>query len=515
MARASARLGAISTQFAIGATRGRLVRQFMTESTVLAILGGAFGIVLAYLGIRLATSLVPYAPAPQGPMFSMDARVLLCALSASTITIFLCGIAPAFMATHAASRAALRIRSSAPSDLPFGVILRRALIGAQVALSVILLIGGGLFLKGFGRLQKFDLGFNPSHVYVATMNPGLNGYSKEQIVQFFKELRNRAAALPGVRSASLAAIPPFLGLYSQDISIDGYVSPGGDNVQDTLTNRISPEYFDTLQIPFLEGRNFTENDKSDTPKVAIVNEAFARRFVVGTGELQKAIGRILRRRDALPIQIVGIVKNSVYGVTTPLGSPAAPVFYTPVLQFSDSYMAIQVRTEGEPAGYGSIINQQIHDLNPEIAPFYSVPLATVVSARSLFLPRVTAVLSGVFAAIALTLAVIGLYGVVSYAVETRTREIGIRMALGAQPSGVLGMILQSSMSLVVAGISVGVLGALALAPLVSSILVGISPRDPVTFVLIPILMLVVTAIASLIPALRATRVEPVTALRYE
>ncbi len=515
MARASARLGAISTQFAIGATRGRLIRQFMTESTVLAILGGTFGIALAYLGIKLATSLVPYSPAPQGPLFSLDARVLLCALAASTLTIFLCGVAPAFMATRQASRAALRVRSSAPSDLPFGVVARRALIGAQVALSVILLIGGGLFLKAFGRLQKFDLGFNPSHVYVATMNPGLNGYSKEQITRFFRDLRERAAALPGVKSASLAAIPPFLGLYSQDISIDGYVAPGGENVLDTLTNRISPEYFDTLQIPFLAGRNFADNDKSDTPRVAIVNEAFARRFIVGTGQLEKAIGRIFRRRDAVPIQIVGIVKDSVYGVTTPLGSPAAPVFYTPVLQFADSYMAVQVRTEGDPAGYSSIINQQIHDLDPEIAPFYSLPLSSVVSARSLFLPRVTAVLSGVFAAIALTLAVIGLYGVVSYTVETRTREIGIRMALGAQRINVLRMILQSSVSLVAVGAAVGIIGALALTPLISSLLVGVSPRDPATFVLLPVLMITVTVIASLIPAMRATRVEPVTALRYE
>jgi predicted permease len=515
MARGTARLGSIATQFAIGATRGRVLRQLMTESTVLAILGGACGVVLAYLGIQLAMTLVPYTPAPQGPLFSLDTRVLLCALGASTLTIFLCGLAPAFLATREAARAMLKVRSSAVSNLSFGAIARRTLIGGQVALSVILLIGGGLFLKAFGRLQAFDLGFNPNYVYVVAMNPGLYGYSKEQITQFFKELRTRMAVLPGVKTASLAAVPPFLGLYSQDISIDGYTTPGGDRVVDTLTNRVSPEYFETLQIPFLEGRNFSENDKADSLRVAIVNETFARRFILGKGELTGALGHVFRRRDDLPIQIVGIVKDCLYGVTTPLGSAPAPVFYTPILQYADSNISIQVRTQGDPEGLSSSILQQIHDLDPEITPIYSLPLSPVVSERALFVPRVTAVLSGVFALIALTLAVIGLYGVVSYTVEIRTREIGLRMALGAQRSSVLGMILLSSVSLVALGLGAGVFGALALSPFISSLLVGVSPRDPVTFVLLPVLMLAVTVIASLIPAARATRVEPVTALRYE
>jgi len=370
-------------------------------------------------------------------------------------------------------------------------------------------------LKAFGRLQAFDLGSNPNHVYIVAMNPGLYGYSKDQITQFFKELRTRMAVLPGVKTASLTAVPPFLGLYSQDISIDGYTTPGGDKVVDTLTNRVSPEYFETLQIPFLEGRNFSENDKADSLRVAIVNETFARRFILGKGELAGALGHMFRRRDDLPIQIVGIAKDCLYGVTTPLGSAPAPVFYTPILQYADSNISIQVRTQGDPEGLSSSILQQIHDLDPEITPIYSLPLSTVVSERALFVPRVTAVLSGVFALIALTLAVIGLYGVVSYTVEIRTREIGLRMALGAQRSSVLGMILLSSVSLVALGLGAGVFGALALSPFISSLLVGVSPRDPVTFVLLPVLMLVVTVIASLIPAARATRVEPVTALRYE
>jgi predicted permease len=515
MARATARTRGIATQLALGASRGRLLRQLMTESTVLAFLGGACGLALASVGIRLATNLVPYTPAPQGPLFRMDLRVMIYALAASTVTVFVSGLVPAFMATREAARAALRVRSS--SSRAFGALARRILIGCQVALSLILLIGSGLFLKTLSRLQTMDVGFNPNDVFVVAMNPALNNYSTDQSVRFFKTLRDRTATLPGVNTASLTAIPPFFGLYSWDISIDGYMTPGGDTVVDTLTNRVSPEYFATLQIPFLLGRNFGETDTADSPKVAIVNETFARRFIVGKNALERAVGHALRHRgsDQVPIRIVGIVKDSTYGIVTPLGSAPAPVFYIPVLQYPDSYLSIQVRTEGGVEGIGTAILQQVHSLDPEIAPIYSIPLSTVVSARALYMPRVIASLSGILALIALTLAIVGLYGVVSHSVECRTQEIGIRMALGAQKGNVMSIVLASSISLVALGLAAGLIGALALTPYIASLLVGVSPRDPVTFVLLPVAMLVATMIASLIPAARATRVEPVAALRCE
>jgi predicted permease len=514
MARATIRIGGIATQLALGASRTRILRQLMTESTVLAIVGGACGLFLAWLGIRLATKLVPFQPAAQGPLFEMNQRVLLYALAASALTVFLCGLAPAFMATREAARAALKVRASTTKG--FGSFSRRVLIACQVALSLILLIAGTLFLKAFTRLQAYDLGFNPKNVHVVTMNPALYNYTAEQTTNFYKELLRRTEAIPGVKSASLAAIPPFLGLYSQDISIDGYLTPGGDKMVDTLTNRITPAYFETLQIPFLFGRNFTENDKADSPKVAIVNEAFARRFITGKeGDLNSAIGHIFRRRDNAPIQIVGIVKDSLYGITTPPGTPPAPVFYAPFLQYTDSYAAIQARTGGDVDGMANILMQQIHSLDPAIAPIYNVPLSTVVNERSLYMPRVTAVFSGVFAVIALTLALIGLYGVISYTVECRIQEIGIRMALGAQRSSILRMILASSVSLVSLGLITGLVGALALSRYLSGLLVGVSPRDPLIYAVISAVMLAAAIAASLVPAARAMRVQPVTALRYE
>lgn len=513
MARATGRLAATATQLALGASRKRLFRQMMTESTVFVILGGAFGLILAWVGIRLAVNLAPYQPAPQGPLFRLDIRVMIYAAIACALTVFLCGLAPAFMATREAARAALKVRAA--SNRTFGAFARRVLIGGQVALSLILLIAGALFLKAFVRLQSYELGFNPDNVYIVSMNPGLYNYSAAQTAHFYKELLARISNMTGVKSASLGAISPFLGLYSQDISIDGYTTPAGDKVIDTLTNRTSPGYFDTLQIPFLQGRKFTENDNVGTPPVAIVNETFARRFIVGKGDLSGAMNHIFRRRDNLPIQIVGIVKDSVYGVATPLGAPPAPVYYTPFLQGTDSYAVIMARTEGSLQGMGNSLQQTIHNLDPAIAPIYSLPLKTVVTERALDKPRVTAVLSGIFALIAITLAIIGLYGVVSYTVECRTQEIGIRVALGAQRSSVLRMILASSISLVVAGLVAGVVGALMLSRYVSGLLIGVGSRDPLIFIALPLALLAVTVIASLIPASRATRVEPVTALRYE
>lgn len=513
MARATGRLAATATQLALGASRKRLFRQMMTESTVFVILGGAFGLILTWVGIQLAVTLVPYQPAPQGPLFRLDTRVLIYAGIACALTVFLCGLAPAFMATREAARAALKVRAA--SSRTFGAFARRVLIACQVALSLILLIAGALFLKAFVRLQNYELGFNPDNVYIVSMNPGLYNYSAAQTAQFYKDLLDRTSNMTGVKSASLGAISPFLGLYSQDISIDGYTTPAGDKVIDTLTNRTSPNYFDTLQIAFLQGRKFTENDNASIPPVAIVNETFARRFIVGKGDLSSAINHIFRRRDNVPIQIVGIVKDSVYGVATPLGAPPVPVYYTPFLQGTDSYAVIMARTEGSLQGMGNSLQQTIHSLDPAIAPIYSLPLKTVVTERALEKPRVTAVLSGIFALIAITLAIIGLYGVVSYTVESRTQEIGIRMALGAQRSSVLRMILASSISLVVVGLVAGVVGALMLSRYVSGMLIGVSPRDPLIFITLPLALLAVTIIASLIPASRATRVEPVTALRYE
>jgi predicted permease len=320
------------------------------------------------------------------------------------------------------------------------------------------------------------------------------------------------STLPGVTSATLAANVPFLSGGSWDLSIDGYTSAGGEKFVDTNTNQIGPNYFATMQIPLLSGREFTAHDNEKAPQVAIVNETLARRYIVKNDSPEKALGHILRLRDNVPIQIVGVVKDSSNGSVSEL---PPPVFYLPNLQQGSSRATIQLRTKGDPTAFVSLVRQQIGRLDPEVTPLSALTMASAFSTNGLFTFRVFAMLSGAFGLIALSLAVVGLYGVVSFVVGRRTQEIGIRMALGAKPGNVLRMILANGMSLAASGVAIGIVVTLAAAPLLRSLLHDVSPRDPVTFVVIALLLLTTTSVASWIPARRAAHVDPNAALRCE
>jgi predicted permease len=267
-----------------------------------------------------------------------------------------------------------------------------------------------------------------------------------------------------------------------------------------------------MQIPLLSGREFTDHDTAKNPQVAMVNETLARRYIIGNNSVDKALGHILRLRDNVPIQIVGVVKDSSNGG---VGEPPPPVFYLPYLQQGGSRVTLQLRTNGDPTGLTSLVRQQISAVDAEVTPLSVLTMVDAFSSNGLFTFRVFAILGGAFGLIALSLAVVGLYGVVSFVVGRRTQEIGIRMALGAQRSSVLRMILVDGISLATMGVAIGMLGALAAAPLVRSMLSGVSPRDPLTFVAIALILLTATFVASWIPAHRATRVDPNAALRCE
>jgi predicted permease len=510
MAQAASRIREISTQLALGASRTALVRRFLTESTVLAVLGGGAGILLAAGCIRGFASLIPYSTSPAGPDLKLDTRVLGIAALASIAAVLLCGIAPALMAVKEALSATMT--RTALGRRSHSALARRILIGGQVALSVVLLVAGGLFLKVFMRAQSADLGFNPDHMLLVFVDPGLHGYKDTQATHLNQQILERVSVLPGVTSATLAGSVPFLSGGSWDLSIDGYTSAGGEKFVDTSTNQIGPNYFATMQIPLLCGREFTAHDTDKAPQVAIVNEALARRYIVKNDTVDKALGRILRLRDNVPIQIVGVVKDSSNGSIT--NSPP-PIFYLPNLQQGGSQAAIQLRTKGDPTALVSLVRQQIRELDPEVTPLSAITMAKAFSANGLFTLRVFAILSGAFGFIALSLAVVGLYGVVSFVVGRRTQEIGIRMALGAKPGNVLQMILANGISLATAGVVIGIVVALAAAPLLRSLLHDVSPRDPFTFVVIALLLLTTTSVASWIPARRAARVDPNAALRCE
>jgi predicted permease len=432
-----------------------------------------------------------------------------CAAFASIAAVFLFGVAPAFMAVKEGRSTAITRGAGGRSH---SAAARRILIGGQVALSVVLLVAGGLFLKAFWQAQRADLGFNPDHMLLVFVDPSLQGYKDERATHLNQQILERVSTLPGVTSATLAANVPFLSGGSWDLSIDGYTSAGGEKFVDTNTNQIGPNYFATMQIPVLSGREFTARDTDKAPQVAIVNETLARTYIVGKDSLDRALGHILRLRDNVPLQIVGVVKDSSNGG---IGQSPPPVFYLPNLQQGSSRATIQLRTKGDATALVSFVREQISAVDAEVAPVSVLTMSDAFSSNGLFLFRMVAMLGGAFGLIALSLAIVGLYGVVSFVVGRRTQEIGIRMALGAQRSNVLRMILGNGISLAITGVVIGMVAALVAAPLMRGLLNGVNPRDPMTFVAIALILLTATSVASWIPARRATRVDPNVALRCE
>jgi predicted permease len=514
LARATSRMREISTQLAVGASRGTLVRQLLTESAVLAALGGTFGILFGLACIDGFTAYLPYSAAPASPDFHLDGRVLFFALFVSTLAVFLCGLAPALITVkEAMAKITNNVRTGTSASRAYGAVARRTLIAGQIALSTVLLICGGLFLKAFSRAEKTSLGFNPDHVLLVVLDPSLRGYSNDKARVFQEQLVQRATTLPGVTSASVASSVPFLSNSSWDISIDGYAAAGGEKFVDTATNQVGPGYFATMQIPMLRGRDFTDHDNDGSPLVVIVNETLARRYIVGQEEsLEKAIGHHIQLRDQGPISIVGVVKDSNNGS---IGDPPQPVFYMSYAQMGRPGATLHVRTKGDPSAITSLILDQLKNLDPEIAPVSVLTFQTAVSSQGLFLPRIAAILGGAFGLIALSLSVVGLYGIVSFMVGRRTQEIGVRIALGAQRGKILRMVFANGVLLAATGIAIGAATALVLCPMMRGVLLDVNPRDPGVFLAIAAILVAATLGASWIPARRATMVDPVEALRYE
>ena len=513
MARATTRMREISTQLAVGASRGILIRQLLTESAVLAFLGGASGILLAFGCIRTFAAMLPIQTGPGGPDFYLDLRVLMVAVTASAAAVFLCGLAPAFSTVKEAMvKVTANVRSGTAASVGYGALARRVLIVGQIALSTVLLVAGGLFLKAFLKAQNLNLGFNPDHMLLVTINPTLRGYTVDKAQIFQQQLLQQTRGLSGVRSVSVASSVPFLSGASWDISIEGYTRAGGEKFVDTATNQVAPDYFKTMQIPLLRGREFTDHDDKNAPLVAIVNETLARRYIVHDGDLEKAVGHTISLRDHDGIPIVGVVQDSIFWN---ISYPHTPVFYTSYAQMGRPSAALHVRTEGDPGMMTAAIREQMKKLDPDIAPTLVVPYRTVVSSSGLFLPRIAAILGGSFGVVALALAVVGLYGVVAFMVGRRTQEIGVRIALGAQRGQILRMVLSNGISLAVVGLLLGAMGAFFSTPLMGGVLMNVNPRDPVVFLTIAAALIAATLGASWIPARRATRVDPMVALRYE
>jgi len=510
LVRASARRREMAMRAALGAPRSRLISQMLTESILLAFLGGAAGVLLgvwassAVAGINLNTAIPTYLN------FGFDWRVFAFSLCTALFAGISVGIVPALRASRADINQVLH---GGGRGIASGrQRLRSALVIAQVSGSLALLVIAALFTRSLGAVQKTDLGFDPHHVLNLSMDPNNLGYKDDQARALYRNILDRIRALPGVQSASIAFAVPF-GYVSSNatLDIDGYQSPKGQPVPQVANSAVSTDYFQTMRIPLLRGRDFTDADTKTSQPVAIVSEAMAKQF----WPHQDPIGRKFKSSDAknVQLQIIGISKDARFGS---ISGPIDPYFYIPVTQHAPPFATLQVRTAASPESMVSTVESQIASLAPGL-PLFDVQTMdnALDTINGILLFQFGAVLAGVLGFLGLTLAVVGVYGVVSYSAGQRTHEIGIRMALGAQPGDVLKMVLRQGFVIVLAGVFVGLLLAFALARTVGNVLVGVTSTDPLTYVSVSLLLTAVALLACWIPARRAMRVDPMVALRYE
>jgi len=507
LARASARQREIGIRLAIGANRARLIRQLLTESILLSMAGAAAGFLLTLAAIRPISRFELPLPLPIAFNFTPDARVLAFTAALSVLTGIVFGLVPAFRATRPDLVAILKDQGGAVGSFRrFG--MRNLLVVGQVTLSLVLLVGSSLFLRSLQNASSIDLGMRPENVLLMGVDPKLHNYSPDKTRLFLAQLRERVAALPGVTSVSfLDSVPLSIGGTSYDFKADTGKS-GAKEVEGEVYN-VGSRFFETMGIPLRRGRDFTLQEGTD--RVAIINETMAQRLFPGEDPLGRRI-----RADKNVYEVIGVAKNSK---SRTLGEDPAGIVYMNLPQhpeevFSFFGISILVKTAANPRSLTRAVRAQVAALDPNLAVFGIETMQEHVN-KSLLIPKLSAVLLGVFGAVGLVLATVGLYGVLNYSVRRRTREIGIRMAMGASARGVLRMVALQGMLLAGAGLALGLAISLALWRFAGSFLYGITATDRVTFIGVPALLLLVAGVATLLPARRAAKVDPMDALRYE
>jgi predicted permease len=511
VARAATRGREVALRSALGAQRGRLVRQFVTESLVLALMGTALAIpvvVLAMRGLEQSFTQMTSA-ATVRPDFSLDVRVLAAALAVATLSGIISGLAPTVFAFRGDLNALLKTGGrGAPA--PVRNRLRGALVVAQVAVSLALLVSGGLFARSLQNARHIDLGFQSDGILLASTAPGLQGYSPAQRLAFYRNVGARVAEIPGVERAAWISWPPFATVYQNTI-----LSPEGQAQDSDVQGRmayiahISPDYLSTVRIPVIEGRMFDERDDGTAARVAIVNETLAKRFWPG----QNATGRQLSLGNET-VNVVGVVRDGKYVFLWE--APSAMVF-RPLTQDVPTAATIAVRTTRLPLEIASDVRQAIRNVDPDVATYDVRTMDDHLESGSngFAIFRLAALAAGLFGGMGVLLASIGLYGMMAYHVSQRTHEIGVRMALGARGGDIIRDVLTYGGRVALLGIVIGVLLAASLAQLLRRLLLDVSPLDPFTYTAVALLVIAITVLASFVPARRATIVDPMVALRTD
>jgi putative ABC transport system permease protein len=508
LARAASRQKEIAIRTALGATRTGVVRLLLIETLILSLAGGFLGLLIAFWGTDALLALTP-DNIPRLNEVGIDARVFGFTLAVSVVTGLLFGLIPAIQASKPDPIGALK-EGSRGSLGGAGKRTRNALVTVEVALALVMLIGAGLMIKSFLRLQQMNLGFNPDHVLAVDLTLSENRYPEgPQQIAFFQRALEGIQTLPGVQSAAATTgLPLTVSLNGSDFRIEGRPEPAAGQEMIINTRSVSPRYFQTLGIPVIKGREFSDRDKSDTPQSAIINNDLARVYFPNEDPVGK---RITFTDGESWMSIVGVV-----GDVKQLGldSSAEPEVYLPHLQVPAASMSLVIRTTSDPLSVAAAVKNQIQTIDKDL-PIDDAKTMQQLLAESVSGRRFNMLLLTVFAVVSLLLAIVGIYGVMSYAVTQRTQEIGIRMALGAKAGDVLTMVVKNGMSLALIGVGIGLAGSFALTRLLATLLFQVAPTDAVTFTGVSICLIVAALMACYIPARRATKVDPLVALRSE
>lgn len=509
LARASGRAQEMAVRRSLGAARWRIARQMLTESLLLAVVGGAIGVALAYAGFAALVAMLP-PDQPRIHVITIDWRVLLMAASVSIATGMLFGLMPAIQAATGRSLTLLR-STRVTGSAQAGSGMRRALMLAEVALALVLVTGAGLMLRTMSNLSAIDTGFNHDQLVTAAFNLPPR-YNTEQRLVFLDRALERIKSLPGVSNAAFTNSVPILGSnWTSIFTVEGQPVPARNQLPSSAWIPVSPEYLDTIGLTLIKGRWFDDRDLPRSPEVAVVNETLARRLFGSTDPIGARVKQGWPEDQTPWRQIIGVVNDVKMNGLQDDGTLQA---YLPVRQIGQLSGSFVLRTDSNPAVIGRSLEAAIHEIDPNLPLFNIQTMASVIES-SVGNERLTMVMLIGFAALALLMAAIGVFGVTAYSVSQRTHELGIRMALGANRGSVLGLVLRQELTVCLGGIAVGTAGALFVGSLLESLLFGVTPRDSVTLSVAAVVLLTVTLVACLIPARRATRVDPMTALRLD